>query len=124
MKTKTYKTVDTGFASHDRYGWTAAGSMYCVAYSGTKFPQVIRVDASTEQVRENMNATYFHRNIPFKTDHNIYMVLLCYPDLNLDPQLLPVYSSYRFFRELNTFNMPHNFSIYDFFFSKIYLSCC
>ena len=51
MKTKSYKTVETGFQSHSRYGWTAAGSMYCVAYSGTKFPQVIRVDAATEQVR-------------------------------------------------------------------------
>ena len=38
--------------SHDRYGWTAAGNMYCIAYSNTKFPQVIRVNAATGKVRD------------------------------------------------------------------------
>ncbi|XP_005101732.1 acylamino-acid-releasing enzyme [Aplysia californica] len=49
-KTGSYQKIDTGFESHDRMGWTSAGSLYMIVSSPTKFPQVIRVDVKTLEV--------------------------------------------------------------------------
>ncbi|GFO22772.1 prolyl tripeptidyl peptidase-like [Plakobranchus ocellatus] len=59
VKSKSYKKLETGLSSHDRYGWTAAGNMYCIGYSSAKFPQVIRVNDATGKVdviRESMTS--------------------------------------------------------------------
>lgn len=50
LKDKTYKKIDTGFSIHSKYGWTATGSIYCIALSQTQFPQVIKVDINTGKV--------------------------------------------------------------------------
>ena len=49
-KSGTYKPVDTGYSSHSFLAWTPQGSLYTIAASPTKFPQVIRVDANTLKV--------------------------------------------------------------------------
>lgn len=93
IKSKSYKRVETGYTVHDRYGWTGAGSIYCVAYSATKFPQVIRVDAQTEQVdviRISMEAPvdsgYFSvpEKISYPTTHGETCHALYYPPTNKD----------------------------------------
>ncbi|GFO14073.1 prolyl tripeptidyl peptidase-like [Plakobranchus ocellatus] len=93
MSTKCYKKIDTGFTSHKCYGWTAAGSMYCIAYSGTKFPHVIRVDANTEQsnvIRVSMeppvDKSYFSvpEKISFPTTKGETCYALYYPPANKD----------------------------------------
>ncbi|KAK6997554.1 Dipeptidyl aminopeptidase BIII [Biomphalaria glabrata] len=50
-KDLSYRKVETGLTTHDRFGWTSRGSIYSIAYSANKFAQVIRVDANTEEVQ-------------------------------------------------------------------------
>ncbi|RUS69177.1 hypothetical protein EGW08_023062 [Elysia chlorotica] len=93
VKAKSYKKIDTGFSSHDRYGWTAAGNMYCIAYSSSKFPQVIRVNEATEKVdiiREAMSIQIdkgyisVPEKISFPTTNNETCFGYYYPPTNKD----------------------------------------
>lgn len=50
IKTKSYKKIDTGLLKHERYGWTGAGSVYCIAYNEVTAPQIIVVDIDSGKV--------------------------------------------------------------------------
>uniref|UniRef100_A0A0B7BG74 Peptidase S9 prolyl oligopeptidase catalytic domain-containing protein n=2 Tax=Arion vulgaris TaxID=1028688 RepID=A0A0B7BG74_9EUPU len=92
---KTYTKIDTGFKSHDRFGWTVAGSVYCIAFNETVPPQVIRVDIDTGKVnvihtsmKNSVDSGYFSipQKINWPTSHEEICYGLYYPPVNKDYQ--------------------------------------
>ncbi|KAH9495028.1 Dipeptidyl aminopeptidase BIII, partial [Bulinus truncatus] len=92
-KDNSYRKIETGLSVHERYGWTSAGSIYCIAFSACKFPQVIRVDINTEEVQvikismsPPVDIGYFSipEKIRWPTTHNEISHGLYYPPTNKD----------------------------------------
>ncbi|CAL1527802.1 unnamed protein product [Lymnaea stagnalis] len=92
-RNKSYRKIETGLSVHDKFGWTADGFIYCIAYSASKFPQLIRLNISTEQVEvirlsasPQVDSAYFSipEKISWPTTNNETSHGLYYPPVNKD----------------------------------------
>ncbi|CAG5116725.1 unnamed protein product, partial [Candidula unifasciata] len=95
LKTRNYKKVDTGLLKHDRYGWTGAGSVYCIAFSEIKVPRILRVDIDSGKVdvihesqKISIDSGYFSipQKISWPTSHGDTCYGLYYKPANKDYQ--------------------------------------